>query len=386
MEGNQFQENEYAPAKLIEILFRRKWFIIVGTLGAAVLLTVLVFLLPDVFKSSAVVSLGGIDAGGDGEFPKGLEIPVFTRYSNVFRNPDILKEFLKRKEYGEAGDIDAEFFDTHITPVYAFDEKSRVKKSEDSVLGVKIDAEARGAGQARDKAGILGEYIFTVILNDRLGKYIETLRTNCRTLIVRSNNNIISYRLEIKNLAQKEALIEDQLLKLPGLGQKADRELVNVDEKTEKYLSPGQQLVAVKMAVKENEILIDQNVRNTKINQILLDYAEKASAVIDKDNFFLVDTNLLKTLVDEKENYFSGKEDEESVVASNLLDIRFLGFESMKNTGYSFISGPTFPEKPFKPKRKRLVIAGTVLAFFVFVFLALMIEGWERGKKNIPIN
>jgi len=101
MEGNQFQENENNPAKLVEILIRWKWFIFSGTVGAAVLLTVLVFILPDVFRSHAVVSLGEIDASGGGEFPKGLEIPVFTRYSSVFKNPDLLKEFLKSKGYRE---------------------------------------------------------------------------------------------------------------------------------------------------------------------------------------------------------------------------------------------------------------------------------------------
>jgi hypothetical protein len=383
MEGNQFQENEYAPAKLIEILLRRKWLITAGTLAAAVLLTVFVFLQPDVFKSNAVASLGEIETGGTGEIPKGLEIPVFTRYSNLYSNPDLLKEFLKRKNLPEEWDIDTDFFDTSVIPVYAFDEKSRVKKSEDSVLGVKITAVGPGAEEARDKAALLGEYIFTTILNDRLGKYIETLKTNCQTIIVRSNNNIISYRFEITNLSQKETLIEEQLLKIPGLGQKTERELVNVDENSEKYLSPAQQLVAVKMTVKEKEILIAQNSRNANIYQILLGYAEKAAAIIDKDHFFLVDTNLLNTLEEEKENYFSGKEDEESVVASNQLGIRFLVFENMKNTDYSFISGPTLPEKPFKPKRKRIVIAGTVLAFFAFVFLALVIEGWERGRKKI---
>lgn len=380
MEGNQFQENEDNPAKLVEILIRRKWFIISGTVGAVVLLTVLVFILPDVFRSHAVVSLGEIDASGGGEFPKGLEIPVFTRYSNVYKNPDLLKEFLKSMGYQKEWQIDADFFDAHVAPVYAFDKKSKVKQTDDSVLGVEIVSLAPGAEEARDDVGILGEYILTTILNDRVRKYLEALKTVSRTAVIRSNNAIISLRFAIENLKQKEVLINDLISTIPGIGQKADRELVNVDEKTERYLSPRQQLVAVKMAVKEHEIQIAQNLRTEKINQMLFNYVEKAAAVFKKDNFFLIDGNLLKTLMEEKENFFAGKDDDESIVASNLLAIRFLEFESLRNAGHSFISGPTLPVKPFKPKRKRLVIAGFFLAFFIFIFLSFLLEKWNDYK------
>lgn len=382
MEGNQFNEEQNNIVKLFRILLKRKWFITLGTVGTVVLITAFVFIMPDVFESTAVISLGETEKGA---MTKGIEIPVFTGYLNVFKNPELFREFLKNIDYQEEWKVDTDFFDTRLTPVYAFDKKSRVKQTEDSVLGIEITCIGPDAQQARDKSTILGEYILTTILNKQLRLYFESLKSSSRIAIANSANAILALNFEIKNLAQKEALINEELLKIPGIAQKTDRELVNVDEKTEKYLSPQQQLVAVKMTVQEIEIQIAQNLRTEKINQNLLAYTSEAAAAFNNVTF-LIDRNLLDTLLTIKQKYFTGREDEESIVADNLLSVRFIEFEKLKNVDHAFISSPTLPEKPFKPKRMRFAIAGFFLALFSFIFLSIFLEKWQnlqvRGSQT----
>ena len=176
-------------------------------------------------------------------------------------------------------------------------------------------------------------------------------------------------------------------MKIPGIGSKTDRELVNANENTEKYLSPGQQLVAVKISIKDHQIRITRNLRKIKINQIRLSYIDKIARYFREDREFLVNKGLLESLIKEKEGFFSGKEDEENKIASYIFTEQFLSFKRLQTIIYKFISGPTLPGYHFKPKRRRIVTAGFFLAFFVFVFLALLIEAWQRGSiKKDPGN
>jgi hypothetical protein len=214
----------------------------------------------------------------------------------------------------------------------------------------------------------------------QIEEFIESIRSSAQTAIVKRKRFIIQLELEIKDLEEKESLITHQLLKIPGIGTKTDRELVNANEKTEKYLSPRQQLVAVKISIKDNQIRINRNLRDIKINQIQLSYIDKIAQFFPDNRDFLTNRGLLETLIAEMNTFFSGKEDEENKIASYIFTEQFLRFQRRQNVTYKFISAPTLPQYHFKPKRKRIVIAGFFLVFFVFIFLAFLIEAWQRNS------
>jgi hypothetical protein len=394
MNKTRYDENESGLIGLLKILWKRRRLIALGTAAAVVLIIIIVLLLPKVYQSRAVVSLSALKKTETAGLVTGLEVPVYKRYSDVFCNIGLFKTFLKMKGYtdqwdiDQAGDFESQFFDTRLKPKYALDDdKSRVSKIQNSILGLHIRETGASPAEAVEKTGLLGEYILTVILNMQIGDYMESIKSQSETEIVQINNAIIRSQFEIRDLKEKESLITDQVLKIPGIGSKTDRELVNANENTEKYLSPGQQLVAVKISIKDHQIRITRNLRKIKINQIRLSYIDKIARYFREDREFLVNKGLLESLIKEKEGFFSGKEDEENKIASYIFTEQFLSFKRLQTIIYKFISGPTLPGYHFKPKRRRIVTAGFFLAFFVFVFLALLIEAWQRGSiKKDPGN
>jgi hypothetical protein len=389
MHETRYDENESGLIGLLKILWKRRWLIVSGTAGATVLVIIIVLLLPKVYQSRAAVSLSALKKTETTGLITGMEIPVYRRYSGVFFNIGLFRMFLKRKGFKEEWDIPEEqdfesrFFDTHLKPKYAFDEdKPRIRKMTNSILGIRIIATDVSPAAAREKAGLLGEYILTTILNIQIGDYIESIKCQAETEIVQLNNSILRLQFEIRNLKEKESLITNQVLKIPGIGGKTDRELVNADKDTEKYLSPAQQLVAVKIAMKDHQTQINRNLREIQINQIRLNYIDKTAGLFQGNREFLVNDGLLEDLLKEKETFFSGKEDEENKIASYLFTEQFLSFQRLQTISYKFISGPTLPKYHFKPKRRRIVIAGFFLVFFVLAFLVFLIEAWQRNNNK----
>lgn len=380
---NESRYDEPGLIGLLKILWKRRWLIAFGTAGATVLLIIIALLLPKVYQSKAVVSLSAIKRTQQEGLFKGLEIPVYRRYADIYRNLGLFRKFLKTKGYQKQWDLDDQFFDDHVKPIYAFDQKKpRIKTTENSILGIEIKVLDISPGQANEKAGLLGEYILTTILNMQIGEFTESIKSSAQAAIVKMKKFIIQLQLEIKDLEEKESLITNQLLKIPGITTKTERELVNANEKTEKYLSPRQQLVAVKMSIKDNQIQINRYLRDIKINQIKLNYIDKISQFLPDNLAFLANRGLLDSLMAEKDRFFSGKEDEENKIASYIFTEQFLSLQRRQNVIYKFISEPTLPEYHFKPKRRRIVMAGFFLAFFVFVFLAFLIEAWQRNTNK----
>ena len=376
------EENKSDLIRIFKILLKRKRLIILGTGIATLLAVVITLLLPKVYQSRAVITFSAIRKAEREELPTALEIPVYRSYTSTFRNPGLFGTFLKIKGSKEEWDLDEDFFEAYFKPVYAFEYgRPGVKTTDNSIIGIEIEGLGGSPESARNKAGLMGSYIITTLLNMQVGNFFETIGTRSEASITQLEKAILNLGLETRDLKEKESLIENQLLKLPGFGAKADRELVNASENTEKYLSPHQQLVAVKMSIKENQIQIKRNLRNIGINRLLLGYLDKTAYLFKGKIEYLANDGLLSALLEEKERFFAGKADEESKLASYVLSEQFFYFRKLQSTIYKFVSGPTLPDRHYKPKRKRIVIGAFFLAFFGFVFIVLLAEQWAQAKN-----
>jgi hypothetical protein len=385
---NEFrsEENKSDLIRVFKILLKRKGLIILGTGLVTLLVAVITLLLPKVYRSRAVIAFSSIRRADQDELSTAMEIPIYRSYTNIFHSHGLFRTFVKRQGGKEAWDLDEEFFETRFKPVYAFEYgKPRGKARDNSIIGVEITGLGDSAEAARNKTRLMGAYIITTLLNMQVGNFFETIGTRSESGIAKLEKAILKLKIETRDLKEKESLIEDQLLKLPGFGTRTGRELVNANENTAKYLSPQQQLVAVKMSIKDNQIQTKQNLRNIKINRLLLGYLDKTAYLFKSNTEYLANDGLLSALREEKERFFAGKDDEESKLASYILSEQFFYFRKLQSTIYKFISGPTLPERHFKPKRKRIVIAAFFLAFFILVFIAFLVEAWENNKKT-PAN
>ena len=383
-------KNENGLIGVLRILWKRRVLIVVGTAAVTIAAIIIALLLPKEYMSKAVVSLSAMRKSEQDELPKAMEIPVFRRYADTFQNLALFIRFSDLKRFSGDWDFgnwefDEDFFEVHCKPVYAFEtEKPGVKIAENSVIGIRLEVMGNSPAQAVEKAGILGQYLLTTILNMQIGHYVEATSTRAQIAIAQLEKAILTLERETVYLKETESLLENQLLKLPGISQKTDRELVNATENTAKYLSPQQQLVAVKMSIKENHIQRDRNMRNIKLNRVLSDFLANTAPLFQRDGDYMINDGLLSALVDAKEKFFAGKGEEEYKLAAYTLDEDLLRFQKLQSIVYKFISGPTHPQSHFKPKRKRIVIGAFFLGFFAFVFLALLAEAWNGNKKGGP--
>jgi hypothetical protein len=64
----------------------------------------------------------------------------------------------------------------------------------------------------------------------------------------------------------------------------------------------------------------------------------------------------------------------------NNLSIDLQAFELAFFSNCRFISGPTIPETPIKPRRKAIVIASCFSSFFLLVILAFILH-WLQSNK-----
>lgn len=380
--------NDNGLIGIIKILWKYKKMIVIGTMGVTIIAIIVSLLLPKIYLSKAVISLSSIKKGEQDDLPKSMEIPMYRRYADTFQSRALFMKYSRMKGYKQDwgfGDFETEeqFFESHLSPIYAFEtEKPGVKVVENSIMGIKIEGEEDSPQKARMQAEILGSYLLTTILNAQIGQYIETTRIKSLAAIVQDEKSLINLERETGYLKEKETLIVQHLLKLPGTGNQPIREVVTADANSEKYLSPQQQLVSVKMSIKENEIQMNRVIRNKKIDQLILQYIERINKLVLKETEYLIDENLLDSLIAEKNKFFSGKSDNESKMAGYTISGQFFLYQQMRSVVYKFISNPTLPERHFRPKRKRIVLGVFFFGFFIFSSIAFLLEVWGANKKR----
>jgi hypothetical protein len=376
----QTNQGDYLSASsVLRILWRRKALIIFGTLGMTILSIVISVLLPRIYKSHAVISFA--TGNTEAALSRGLEIPVYNKYSNTIKSVGLLKKFLDFKQYKEEWDISPNYIEKNITPVYGYDKKERIKSTENFILGLKVSASGLTPKIARERCQLLGDFVRTAILNLKIGDYLEKARVRQEANIIENKRRIAATQQHISDLKEKEELIKSQLLKIPGINP--NRELVNVNDQTAKYLSPQHQLVAVKVEIKDRELAIRRFHREIKSSEIFLGYMASIAGHIGSRREYLVNESLLKELLREKEKYFAGKSGEGILEAFYRLTKSLARFNRMDSVVYKFISGPSLPQGASSPPRKLIVAFTFILTFLALIFISFILEWWSLHKNEL---
>jgi len=160
---------------------------------------------------------------------------------------------------------------------------------------------------------------------------------------------------------------------------------VSVGEGGYNYLSPATQLVGVESQVADLMERSARENRNKEISQVNYNFFNDARKFFGKDeNGDLVYNNLVELQNQFFKNLDLNKDTHREVYNTLLNDmeiVRFTFYES-----YRFVSEPNLPMKPVKPKKALIVIIATILSFFVFMFLAFIIEWWKNNRSFIKEN
>jgi|GEM_PF-3337201 len=367
---------------LFRVLWKWRHLIFLGTVGSVLLGVVVVLMLPDQYQSRAVVSLDLTRKTDADTKLKGMEIPAYRRLESIFQNPGLLRRYSRQQKFEAGWEFDDDFFQEHFQPLYAFESgRPGAKGVENSVTAIVVRAEDSTAQRARERARIMGDYVITLCLNMSAFDFIATRNRKSSARIVGLDENILRLESETESLREKESFIINELLKLPGIANRADRELVSASRETEKYLSPYQQLIAVKMSIKENQLRVKRYEQELQVQRLMLQYVGKTTHLFSRGGGYLVDEGLLAALQRESASLFAGRTDLAARQVINTLTGQLFQLQIRRDTVHKFINGPTLPEKSRGPHRKRIVLGAFFLAIVCFSFIALLLEAWCRGKK-----
>ena len=373
------QDELISVRHLITVLGRRRMLIILGTVGVTLAALVVSLLMPRVYRSRAVISLGKVSIGT----AHGMSIPVYNNYSNFILNRRLMSKYFQvnYRELYEEREANGFKLKTNIEPILGYDKEERIKSTLNFVLGINVSGDADTPEKARQICEGIGNYTRTAIVNLRTGELIGSLKRSNGNGMVANQKTINEKQFNIEQLKEKETMIVNELLKIPGLDSNSNREVINASDDTAKYLSPKQQLVAVKVSIKDQELAISRLLRENRTSGIVMDFLTKISPLITNKRDFLVIHDLLDQIISEKESYFAGKTDEESKNAYYQLTMAFSNLVKLRKV-FDYMSIPTRPTSSIAPRTKLIVFLSFVLALGFFLFLAMALEWWATSKDE----
>lgn len=366
---------------VLGVFWRKKWLIVFGVLGVTFASIIMIFTMAPNYKSRAVITLSS--GNTEAALSRGLEIPVYNKYSNTLKSPTLLRKFVAFKKMKDDWYISVNYLNNNIKPLYGYDKQERVKSTENFIIGIRLSSDGDTPEMARDRCRLLGEFALTAILNLRIGDFIERLKISLESQTIENRQKINNKEYNITELKEKEQLILKLIKEIPELGKTNTRELLNVSEKTEKYLSPRQQLVAIRIEIKNSLLRIKRMKKAITSSEYLLDFLNQIADYIDNKKNFLVNENLLDNLINELEKFFAGRDEEGYQDAYYRLKVGLKTYLRMKNVIYKFVSGPTLPDNPTSLPKRFIIISTMLTALLFFLFIGICIEWWEKNKSSV---
>lgn len=365
--------------EVFNVLKRRAKTIFIGT-GAVILLAIVIMIiLPDSYESYGILSFQEHKSVGDNPRKNqdgAMSIADYKKYSSVFLNEDLVNQFNWSKSIDTNSIFSEESLMESFTPVYIFESKEK-ETDNNGILGLKITAKDSDPLKAHQKVTTLGAYIRTIITNTDIAIYHDGLRNELPELIAKNKISILSLELDRKDLLEKEELLQEKF-KLYGLGNTEKNQVIDVDEKTEKYLSPKQQLVAIQVELKNIELQIKRLLRKNEVYQLLQRYV----SFFNKSEENITTKDLLSIVELEKKRFFDQDSLTTDIEREALLTLEktYRQITKNKKSVYTFLAAPTIPTEPVKKHKLIILVSISILSFFGFMFLVLFLDWWKSSK------
>jgi LPS O-antigen subunit length determinant protein (WzzB/FepE family) len=427
--------------RLIKVLVKRKWLVILGTLVFTLAALVISLVLPKVYLGEGFIGLSsGIDidleevreiqkkirddlqndlldnntlqknlllneALQDSSLTmKTVSIPDYKKYESQFTNPHKFLRFIElmgktgnENEYAKyLGDLKLDIRTSEdiaqwIEPVYAYSKKDMSdlgqisKDVKNFVVGVRMQAEQHSSQTARTFVWALGNFIKDSILYGKLSDYINIQLNKSHSDAKSYENLVIQDEFKLKQLTQKLNHIQEVLKKYPQSREMVNRELFSVQYSGYRYLSPVAQIVGTESHIADIDENLAQNRRKQQIEELRGEFFTKVKEILESKAF---GAPLLRQCMRLKDRFFTKKNlpadiDEKVIrlianeVAKDLENFRNL------NEEMQFLAGPSLPKKPIKPRKVLITAISFILGLFIFVFSAFFIEWWENNKNKI---
>jgi len=340
---------------------------------------------------------------------KNVSVPDYKKYSSQFTNPTQFRRFIdyaaknaigsKQDDTGYKKQLEeikngikktirtAEDIAPWFEPVYAYSKKDLSDLGQfnrdirNFVVGIRVSGEEYSPQNARTLVSLLGVFLNDCILYGKMNDYIGDQLNRCTTEGRIFANNVIKDQFQLTRLQVKRDELKTLLTRYPQTAAMNNRELVSLELGGHRYLSPVSQIVGVESHIADLKENIAHNTRNSQLMNLKVVFFTRAKQILDNERFGTV---LLEKCLKFKEFIAAKKDLPGDVVqqAVNELAIDLESFSGLKRD-MQYVSPPSLPIKPVKPRKAIIVTVAFVFGFFFFVVLAFFIEWWHTNKKKI---
>jgi len=326
-----------------------------------------------------------------------ITLQKFKKYSSAFSNYQEFFAFVKRNKIldaSEQADLrnrirNSGQFAKLTREIYALsrDDLKNVGqtllKEKNYIVGVQLEMEAAQNEQARRYLSALGQFIRFSIFKEKLSEYAAMGLDESTVQVSRYDNYALNNQSALEQLQQKKEKLTQLYKKFPAFSNFDSRQLVELGDNGQQYLSLAAQLVGVESRIIDLERILESfAVERTKS----LLYSKFFTELKDK-----LDKNpgsgdlVFKTFENLKEDFFNSNNPQAPITQSvhNAVEIDLNRFKTLFQKTLQFVSGPTLPSVPEWPRKSIFLIFGFFLGFIIFVSVALILEFWEKYKTII---
>jgi len=437
--AKEFPINDYQIdlVGVLRALFKRKWLIISGVIVFTLLSLGLSTILPKVYRSegffqfsdpskeqsnalfstasgllesSKLMVLSQLKDLGMLEVLKDLKIEAtepqnffiitiqdFKKYSSSFGNYQEFIGFVKSNNYLDQKEF--EYLRTHIRnsrqfsklaqAIYALskDDLRNVGQSllqeKNYVVGVELEMEAGQRKTAQRLLTVFGEFIRFRIFYEKLNEYITSHLNEFKVLSGRYDNYILSNTTMLQQLKKKRDALQTLYKKYPAFSQIESRQVIELGQTGERYLSLVAQIIGVESRILDLERLVESFEIEKRKSELYCEFFNELKKTLDKHHNS--GEQVFKEIETAKESFFKKKmpDTPENRAVYNSITIELSRFNTLFYKSLRFVSGPSLPETPEWPKKSLFVILGFFMGGVIFLFIALFLEFWEKNKGLI---
>jgi hypothetical protein len=309
-----------------------------------------------------------------------LTIQDFKKYSSRFEDCKRFLNFIKRDknvgkdefEYLQNNIRNSKQLSKLIEEVYALS-KEDIKDvgkilldEKNYVVGVKLQMEANQ-----------GKTAFKFL------DYITSNLNEFKMIEGKYENYILRNKFVLKQLFKKRDKLKLLHRKYPAISKVDEQLIFNLEFNAQRYLSLRTQIIGVESRIVDMEKLLEcLEVESKKIDLYYKFFSELKKIVDKKFMSGFVLLSEIETLMDD---YFKSKDlnDDKVKTVYNSLTTDISKFTILFSQTMRFISGPTLPEQPTRPKKSVITIIGFFISLLIFISLAFILEFWEKNKKYI---
>jgi len=413
-------ENTYADNgdeimlnSIFAVIWKKKIIITLVTFVATFLAAAICIVIPKSYRSEGFFQLGNPsykysdviitpakmseNKKQEGRRSIGVTLSNYKSSSSQFLDPNRLySKAMQEKLFSEEDlyHIKNEFksaldIEKAIKPVYTFakddarDISQLPQDESNSVLGLKISQDAHTSEKAMGYVLFLGRYVRDCLLYVTLYNYVVDGYSNSVAATNKIENDISGIKFQLSQNTNKKKDIEAILSHYPEAAQIESRQLVSLQDGGSRFLSPITQLVGIESNIadlRRDLAGLEREGEKCSIRkQFFSQIYERLHTIGDSGEVLY---SLLKS---KSHEIFSDKDlnIDETKEVLNSFNISLQEFDFIFNKNSRFISGPTLPTEPFKPRIIIIVIGTFFSSLFLMIVVAIIMHWWKCNKQFI---